>query len=89
MGKSQTLSWSESVSECACTREWVVCVHVCALFDIKAKVVFFLHFISHIPNDAASPSINSEVRKNRFFASCAGGFLIPRPRDLRADKTEN
>lgn len=55
VGKSQTLSWSECVSVRACTRERVVCVcvHVCALFDIKATVVFFLHFISHIPNDAA------------------------------------
>lgn len=66
---------------------WGMCV--CALFEIKAKVVFFLHFISHTPKDAASPSINSEVRRNRFFASSAWGFLISQPKDLKADKTEN
>lgn len=71
------------------TRACGVCVHMCALFDIKAKVVFFLHFIFHIPKDAAFPSINSEVRRNRFFASCAWGFLITQPKDLKADKTEN
>lgn len=81
VGKS--LSWSECVSVRACTCERVVCVraHVCALFDIKATVVFFLHFISHIPNDAASPRINSEVRRNRFLC-----ILCPKFHALKTSK---